>query len=270
MKYEEIKSIFGLLSEKYLENDYKTNEILSIRKNDLKAENILSEISRKETRDLPKDLSSIEKLNLVIGNTLANGNSKKRKVLFDVLLKYGYNTSNELLKMLSYADRYFESEISDSEFKDYFFKLVSALKVKEIKQNELNLTTLNGSFFVKKLDYECNLPRLNKITRRNNGNVIASEVLSDNENLYGAFYNIPLELFGNIGYCVLIDFNKGLVYDFANNAIVSLKIWNSYYGEPSLLISGKDYQVYRHCAIEDYNIHLDLPMLECIRKRIKQ
>lgn len=271
MKYEDIKNLLNKLSFKYIETDIKTGEALKSRRNELLAEMILKEIPF-NINLLPEDKTNVEKLDYLIMLILSSGqtNGKYRKILFDTLLKYRYCTEGELIKVIKLSDKLFEGEISYETFKDYFFGLVTMIRIKDRKENELYLASSNGNFSVKQLDKELGLPKLSTDLRRNNANLLTSEILSDNRDLFGAYYHIPYELFSSYGYSVILNTKDRLVYDCANNVIVPLNIWKEYYGNPSVLMRGSQFKACKHMAKEEFGVDLDLSILDGIQKRIRK
>lgn len=229
MKYADIEKTFKNKQDILMKEYYKRQQA-SKTINENKAREITTDFSF-DSLPIPKELDSTNKISYLITLLINSNNPNHIKLLFDILNKHGYNVNCELLKTMIKTDYLFNEEIDFNEYE----LLVKGLSITNPdKQNDvtLSINTMYG---------RTNLQKISSIDpddRRGFCHDVTSDVLRCNPNLYGAYYYIPREFKGTLEHSVVIDSDKKLVYDYANNIAVPLSIWVKYYGNPSILIKG--------------------------------
>lgn len=88
--------------------------------------------------------------------------------------------------------------------------------------------------------------------------------------LTGAYYYIPYQFEGALEHSVLIDQEQGMVYDLANNIALPLAIWESYYKEPSFLISGEEFEDLYMRVREKYRANISISTLEGVKRTLEK
>ena len=97
--FEDVKSVLLSNSVLELEREYTSRQQINILENNLKAKEVLTYFLD-ELLYLPRGLDNISKLNSLLMLYLNSGNPKAKKILLDILNKYGYNPNSELLRAI--------------------------------------------------------------------------------------------------------------------------------------------------------------------------
>lgn len=266
--YEDIKKILESVDIAKLEKDYMTRQEVNLLDNTKKAKDVLAYFPD-ELIYLPKGLDNIGKLNALLMLYLNSGHSSAKRLIIEILKKYGYNPNNELLRAIQISDLYFEGQISQEDYIRAIGGLTNSKGVVNIKMDEIHIRTMQGML---KLQSLCKTLGIRKITdeeRRGFCHNLTSDVLIANKKLYGGYYYIPLSFTGYIEHSVVIDLEKSEVLDFANNIIVPLKIWKKFFGSPTIFINGDYYQELAKQSKEKLNVDLNICLLEQVRRRCK-
>ena len=266
--YEDIKKILEDVDIAKLEKDYITRQEVNILENTMKAKDVLAYFPD-ELIYLSKGLDNIGKLNALLMLYLNSGYSSAKRLIIDILKKYGYNPNNELLRAVQISDLYFEGQINEEDYIRAIGGLTSSKGVVSIKMDEIQIRTIKGLLKFKSLCKTLGIREITDDERRGFCHNLTSDVLIANKKLYGGYYYIPLSFTGYMEHSVVIDLEKSEVFDFANNIIVSLKIWKKFFGSPTIFINGDYYQELLKQSKEELNVDLNICLLEQVRRRCK-
>ena len=97
--YDDIKKILESVDIAKLEKDYMTRQEVNLLDNTMKAKDVLAYFPD-ELIYLPKGLDNIGKLNALLMLYLNSGHSSAKRLIIEILKKYGYNPNNELLRAI--------------------------------------------------------------------------------------------------------------------------------------------------------------------------
>lgn len=106
--FQDVKSVLLSNSVLELEREYTSRQQINILENNLKAKEVLTYFLD-ELLYLPRGLDNISKLNSLLMLYLNSGNPKAKKILLDILNKYGYNPNSELLRAIQMSDLFFKN-----------------------------------------------------------------------------------------------------------------------------------------------------------------
>lgn len=106
--FEDVKSVLLSNSLLELEREYTSRQQINILENNLKAKEVLTYFLD-ELLYLPRGLDDVSKLNSLLMLYLNSGNPKAKKILLDILNKYGYNPNSELLRAIQMSDLFFKN-----------------------------------------------------------------------------------------------------------------------------------------------------------------
>lgn len=232
MKYIDIEKTFKNKLDFIIE-EYNKRQQTNKNINDEQAEEILAYFSL-DMLPIPKYLDSANKLSYLITLIINSEDAYHIKKLLDILNKHGYNANCELLKAMIKTDYLFNEGIS---FKSYELLIKGLSITNPYKRSDVSVSI--DTMYGRTDFYKINL--IAPEARRGFCHDITSDVLRNNPNLYGAYYYIPREFEGFLEHSVIINKEKNLVYDFANNIALSLPVWLKYYGNPSIIIKGDNF-----------------------------
>lgn len=256
----DVKSILSTTTIEELRSEYKSRQKEYSKKNEEIARRILEYYKNDELSTL-SNLSDIQKLNCIILKYLNSSKIDAANTL-EILKSYKYNPLCELLKLVQRADMYFFREIDEDLFIYSFYGTTLKEGIRALNNRKIKLKTKLGLINFMPID------TVDPNLRRGYCHYLTTQILSKSPNLYGAYYYIPQEFSGFIPHSVIIDYEKKLVYDLANNIEVNLKAWTSFYGEPTLLIKGSDLIKLNEILDHDLGLKVDMATLEQVRRRI--
>ena len=157
----------------------------------------------------------------------------------------------------------------DIDFLTYSKLLYGATIIKNIEGASLekvSIASTKGKIELLSLDKSFNIGTTMPEKRRGFCHNLTSDILTVNKDLYGAYYYIPLEFTGFIEHSVLLDLNHKLVYDFANNIVISLDIWQKFYNKPTILIKGCDFSYLSKRCDEELGLYLTTSTLDNVQR----
>ena len=165
----------------------------------------------------------------------------EEKVLFKAILEqFHFNFSYELYCSLRVIDLFLTHDIDGNCFESFwhaFFTLDQFSK----SGDKCFLSFKNGDSCELKDAMEQLAIFLFPQERRDNCHQMTRMGLLTFPHLTGAYYYIPYQFEGYLEHSVLIDQEQGIVYDVSNNVALPLATWESYYKEPSFVISGEEF-----------------------------
>ena len=158
--YDDIKKILESVDIAKLEKDYMTRQEVNLLDNTMKAKDVLAYFPD-ELIYLPKGLDNIGKLNALLMLYLNSGHSSAKRLIIEILKKYGYNPNNELLRAIQISDLYFEGQISQENYIRAIGGLTNSKGVVSIKMDEIHIRTMQGML---KLQSLCKTLGIREIT----------------------------------------------------------------------------------------------------------
>ena len=239
VNFDDIKNLYEEYNIIDLADMYKKRQDDNIKENDNIAKDILFYYPGYELI-IPNELGYSEKLSYLIAFILNSGDKKEISNLLKLLHKFSYNYKFELLKIMQNADFYFSKELSSE-------------AILKVNKGNVKICSLNKVLGFQEID---------KTSRRGLCHNITTDILLLNKDLYGAYYYIPLDFKGYIEHSVIIDLKHNLVLDFANNVIVALDIWKKFYGNPTVVISGSEFDYLNKRCNYELSEHLTTLTLE--------
>ena len=265
VNFEDIKEVYSTYSDSEICKIYTERQQQNIKANNEVAKEILLNFPC-ETLYIPQEFSDSEKLNYLLSIFFNSKNFNAIKIVLDILKKYHYNNASELLKTMQRTDLFFTSDI---DFLTYSKLLYGATTIKNIEGASLEkVSTIStkGKIELLSLNKRFNLKSIDSDKRRGFCHNLTSDILVANKDLYGAYYYIPLEFTGFIEHSVLLDLKHNLVYDFANNIIVSLDIWQKFYDNPVVLIKGSTFSELSKRCNDELGLYLTTNSLDSVLK----
>lgn len=266
--FDDIKTVLASTDVTKLEKDYTKRQENNRIDNAIKAKDVLV-FFPDELIYLPKGLDNIGKLNALLMLYLNSGNLRAQRIITEILKKYGYNPDSEIIRAMQMSDLLFQHKIDEDDYKRAINGLTNTTGIMNIRKKEIQIKTMRGIIKMNPLCETLGITPISEEQRQGFCHNITSCVLEANKNLYGGYYYVPLEFKGYMEHSVIIDLNKNLVLDFAQDIMVPLKIWFKFLGEPNLLIDGKSYQELVKQTKEELDVDLNICLLEQVRRRTK-
>lgn len=266
--FDDVKSVLESTSIMELEKEYTSRQQINILENNLKAKEVLTYFLD-ELLYLPRGLDNVNKLNSLLMFYLNSGNPKAKKILLDILNKYGYNPNSELLRAVQMTDLFFQKHINEDDYERAIGGLTISKSIISLKEKEAQIKSNQGVIKMTPLCESLGIKTIKDEERQGFCHNITSCILEENKKLYAGYYYIPLCLKGHIEHSVVIDLDKKEVLDFANNIIMPIKMWKRYFGGSTLFIDGKTYQKLIKQVKEELDIDLNVCLLEQVRRRKK-
>ena len=199
-------------------------------------------------------------------------NSKNERLInqLDVYLKsYNYKEKSELILIMILID-YFRNNIYDFEELVYYLKgFKSFINIYYDEFKDLNLSLIYGSGIINESHIELGIENIPLNERRQQCHFLTESALCEFPKLYGAYYYLPKCFKGYAEHSVLIDYNKKVVYDLANNISLPLKLFSDYYSNPSFIIKGEDFIELDKIAQGECGQCLSMYQIEAIKKMKK-
>ncbi len=185
----------------------------------------------------------------------------------NTLYAYGYKTAGELLKTMQLADNYYSSEL---DFPTYNSFAHSSITLRDTTIIHDKITVLFDGCHPTILEAITKKEDLSPDKRRQHCHDLTSSILLENPDLVGAYYYIPLFFCGSIEHSVLIDEDRKMVYDMANNIALPLSVWQKYYPTYSFAIKGKDFKDISDRIYDDFGERIVTANLEEIKRQRKK
>lgn len=265
VSFEDIKEVYSKTSNSKINKIYTERQTENIRLNNDVAKKVLLEFPS-EIMTFPNYMSDSEKVSCLISMFLTSGNPKVVEIVREVLKKYNYNISSELLLAMQRTDFYFSKDVDFLTYLQFIQGAVSIHDIEEITMQRVRLNSNYGEINLFPLDKFFNINKISVEERRGFCHNLTSEILTQSPDLYGAYYYIPYEFKGYMEHSVILDIKHNLVLDFANNIIVPLYLWKKYYKQPSLLISGEEFSELSKRCNEELGLYLTTCTLDSVRR----
>ena len=263
--FDDIKAVYSSTSDSEINRTYTERQKENIRLNNEIAKDVFFEFPS-EILTIPSDMSDSEKVSYLISLFLNSGNKRLIKIVLEILKKYNYNTSSELLKTMQRTDYYFNGDINFITYSKFIYGAISIKNIEGASLQKVSLKSSYGNINLYPLDACFNMGKINAEKRRGFCHNLTSDILAFNPDLYGAYYYIPFEFKGYMEHSVLLDLNHGLVLDFANNIVLPLKTWEKFYNKPSILISGKEFSELSKRCNDELGLYLTTCTLDSVRR----
>lgn len=263
--YQEVKETLANTSLEELSQSYKLRQEKNIAMEQSCIDSVASELELIRLF-LPENLDNGQLLLCAISMAMEVGGPIKEHVL-SILSKYGYKTAGELLKTMQFVDRYYSSELDFTTFKTFAH---SSLTIKKINLDGDKVAVLFDDYTASILDFILKKEEMDPTSRRCYCHDVTSSVLHENPELVGAYYYIPNFFKGAIEHSILIDEDRKMVYDMANNIALPLSIWQRYYSTSSFTIKGKDFKEIADRTFDDFGKIIVTANLEEIKRRRKK
>ena len=263
--FDDIKAVYSYTSDSEINKTYTERQKENRRLNNEIAKEVFFEFPS-EIISMPSDMSDSEKVSYLISLFLNSGNKRLINIVLEVLKKYNYNTSSELLKTMQRTDYYFNGDINFITYSKFIYGAISVKNIEGASFQKVSLKSSNGNIFLYPLDTCFNMGKIDAQKRRGFCHNLTSDILAFNPDLYGAYYYIPFEFKGYMEHSVLLDLNHELVFDFANNIVIPLKTWERFYNKPSILISGKEFRELSKRCNDELGLYLTTCTLDSVRR----
>lgn len=256
--FEEIKEVLDKHSYKELIEDYRLRQRYNSFKNDEITEDVITLLPISSYL-LPFDIH--DSLSLYIAGLRFRNDFKKLEIINEILDKYHYNYTQELLVLSQYIDQLQTGDYSIELFNYLAKGLLSIESITQI-ENDFLLDTNYG-----RIKITNQITDVEKSERRGLCHDVTSDFLNQtDDNYYGAYYYVPLAFKGYIEHSVVIDSDNNLVLDLANNNKIDYSVWNKLYPNCSFIISSKDFNKLNNQMLDYYDIPLQTAILEEVRR----
>lgn len=266
--FEDVKSVLLSNSVLELEREYTSRQQINILENNLKAKEVLT-CFLDELLYLPRGLDDVSKLNSLLMLYLNSGNPKAKKILLDILNKYGYNPNSELLRAIQMSDLFFQKHINEDDYERAIGGLTFSKGIISLKEKDVHIRSNQGIIKIVPLCESLGIKNISDKERQGFCHNLTSCILEKAKKLYVGYYYIPLCFKGHIEHSVIIDLENKEVLDFANNIIIPIRIWKSFFGSSTLFMDGETYQKLIKQVKEELDIDLNVCLLEQVRRRKK-
>ena len=238
------------------------------------------EISRNENDKIINDLINYMNWNPQIFRDINHGSGKLRKLVVEVLNKknqtlieklyiklkeLGYNSKSELILIIRVLDVYMSNKISWEDTLEYLSGMLYGKVIRNDK-NSFLITSDYGNTQITQISSDYNLEVAPFGERKNSCHYETTIALSKHSNMYGGYFDIPREFKGFFDHSVVIDEEKNIVYDFANNISISLSYFQKIYPNLSFIIKGSDFISLNEKVKDYYGEKLYMYHLEEIRR----
>lgn len=264
--FDDIKTVYSSTSDSEINRTYTERQKENIRLNNEIAKDVFFEFPN-EILTIPSDMSDSEKVSYLISLFLNSGNKRLIKIVLEILKKYNYNASSELLKTMQRTDYYFNGDINFITYSKFIYGAISIKNIEGASLQKVILKSSYGNINLYPLDTCFNMGKIDTPKKRRRFcHNLTSDILAFNPDLYGAYYYIPFEFKGYMEHSVLLDLNHELVLDFANNIVIPLKTWERFYNNPSILIKGKEFRELSKRCNDELGLYLTTCTLDSVRR----
>lgn len=263
--FEDIRNVYSTYSDSDICKIYTERQQRNINNNNEIAREILLNFPC-EILYIPQGFSDCEKLNYLLSIFFNSGNFDAIKVVLDILKKYHYKMDSELLKTIQRTDLFFNKDIDFLTYSKLLYGATIIKNIEGVSLEKVSLSTTKGKINIHSLDKSFNMGCIDSEKRRGFCHNLTSDILIVNKDLYGAYYYVPLEFTGFIEHSVLLDLNHKLVYDFANNIVISLDIWQKFYNKPTILIKGSDFTKLSKKCFDELGLYLTTSTLDSVQR----
>lgn len=263
--FDEMKEIIKSHSLEEIDQEYDIRHSISEKENTSIINGIVDLIDPNKEIFTNNNLSSDEKLQILLMILKYQTHNIDYQKLQNMLEINHYNWQAELLKALSYIDSINLKEITFDKAQ-LFMKAYFSIKDLEIIDNNIYLLdTIYGKTKVFNAESVLQMESINPEERHQNCHLLTASSLHYTSGLFGAYYHIPRSFKGYYEHSIILNPEKKLAIDFANNFIISYPFFQKYYGIPSYIISSKEYNDLDQKFMNEYNVHMSLTGLETIR-----
>lgn len=267
---EETKKSLLNLSVEELYTMYDSREKNNKRLFEQTLEIILKKLE--DTFFLDVDLEGLNndaKFRIILSFILNSNNPSLIETLFNFLKENGYRFNSEIILSIQSIDDYqsnlIKQELLKATLLSYFI-----LRDYTILDSEFILHTLYGKINIASACNALGLDEISPDHRQGFCHSLTSLIIAKHTYLFGAYYHLPLLFKGYFEHSVIIDNEKNMVYDLANNCAISLNTWENIFGNPTFAINGKDF-LYLNDAYKDKNgKDINTAYIECARIRAKK
>lgn len=262
LTYQEIKEVISDYDENTLINDYNNRQAQNKHQNEVVTRKVVECLYPAE-ESMP--VSYATKLNILISAILNSGNKYGIDLARRTLERFNYHINQELIVSTQYIDLVDTEDISKFLFLQ-IVKGLTSISITEKKPNGYHLSTPYGNTDVIKAHEVLGLKPIPTKIRRQLCHQITTEGLLSFPELYGAYYYIPQAFSGYLEHSVLLNPDKNIVIDLANNATTSLDVWHKTYSYPAFTIKGHEFiDLYKRYQ-DDYGSTLHMAILEEVRR----
>ena len=217
-----------------------------------------------------KELSHDEKMYNIFQIIFGKFDLKVQKQFLRLLKRFDFNSSMDLLVLMTLIKNWHDSNRNSLE--ELQESLKSLVSINDIKSESISSLTINTKFGDIPFSYaneELNIYDMS-LLKLGKCHYAVSKFLKELPKLFGAYYYIPNYFGGFIEHSVLINYDKNYVYDLSHNIALPLEFFHLYYGNPSFIISGKDFEELNHIVESEYGFELHMPYIEEVKRRLKK
>lgn len=192
-----------------------------------------------------------------------------QKQFLKLLRKYNYNSSLDLLELMTFILDYHNGEISLEHLNRSLELLTTVKNIDCSNPSCVIADTKYGNISFSFADECLDIPNSSSLTL-GKCHFLVSDYLKKFPNLYGAYYFIPGYFDGEIDHSVMIDFDKKIVYDLSHNMTLPLELFSKYYNNLSFTISGEDFSMLSDKVKDEYGYKLYMHHLEEVKRYVKK
>lgn len=214
-------------------------------------------------------LDDNNKFRIILSWILNSNNPSLIEKLFIFLKNNGYRFNSEFILSMQAIDDYqsnaIKKELLKAALQSFFI-----LNGYTILEDGFILNTLYGKISIASACNALGLEEIPPEHRQGYCHSLTSLIIAKHTNLFGAYYHLPLLFKGYFEHSVIIDSEKNMVYDLANNCAISLNTWENLFGNPTFAISGKDFLALNDAYKNSNGENINTAYIECARIRAKK
>lgn len=269
---DDIKKALEIATLHDLINSYVKRHAVELKANDKINEQVLEEFG--ENTNVIGIISDCHFRNelladLVLINT--TGDAEEKEQFLNLLKKHNYNMGNDLTWILYYLEKYTMGSWDYEQAHRHAANLLLCQSIQKRDEHTFELGTSLGDVTI----YDAsNYHDLSYNDRHCACHQVTGKALKEwkkDSNLYGFYFNVPLNFYGAFDHSVVVDLEKRIVIDIAKNFVVPLDYYLKLYGNPQFVISQSDFNEYDEIFKEEYGFNVTMDRLgEIQRIRKKQ
>lgn len=192
-----------------------------------------------------------------------------QKQFLKLLRKYNYNSSLDLLELMTFILDYHNGEVSLEHLKRSLELLTTVKNIDCGRTSRIIADTEHGNIPFSFADECLDIPDSSNLAV-GKCHFLVSDYLKNFPNLYGAYYYIPGYFDGVIDHSVMIDYDTKVVYDLSHNITLPLDYFGKYYNNLSFTISGEDFCKLSDKVKDEYGYKLYMHHLEEVKRYVKK
>lgn len=215
------------------------------------------------------ELSDEDKIQIIFHIIFGKFDLKVQKQFLYILKKCNYNSSMDLLELMTFITSYYNDTITKEQFDKSIELLTTVKRIKKFNPREVIVDTSYGTFPLYRAN-DCLGIDNDDLLTLGKCHFAVSKYLRLLKKGYRAYYYIPNYFNGFIEHSVLIDYDKNYVYDLSHNIALPLEYFSKYYDFTSFIISSEDFIALSSFIKRQYGYRLSMHHLEEVKRKLQK